>query len=269
MPILTLELDPTLVGVHEEPDDPQPAGYEPVSTDDPDARSNNDGWTAEEWEAWYWQRRRRDWDSESTDWWDDTPIEWDQFDFSTEQILPQEILGWILLRRSGLPANARLSVLSATNNRLDLESMERAMRDQEEELLAAEAQRLRGDHVRPRRSFWVEENSSWGMLPDNEGDEVDESSILWVGRSFLLMFMRRKSPRLVQHGPPFYLMVRNWCGNGMMTISTLRMLQVFSGHGRKPRRGLICRTVVLGINLSKMLLQLFKIVFGRSRRVEL
>lgn len=256
-------------GVHEEPDDPQPAGYEPVSTDDPDARSNNDGWTAEEWEAWYWQRRRRDWDSESTDWWDDTPIEWDQFDFSTEQILPQEILGWILLRRSGLPANARLSVLSATNNRLDLESMERAMRDQEEELLAAEAQRLRGDHVRPRRSFWVEENSSWGMLPDNEGDEVDESSILWVGRSFLLMFMRRKSPRLVQHGPPFYLMVRNWCGNGMMTISTLRMLQVFSGHGRKPRRGLICRTVVLGINLSKMLLQLFKIVFGRSRRVEL
>ena len=89
----------------------------------------------------------------ATDEEDDPVIEWEQFDLGSERILPDEILGWILLRRSGLPANARLSVLSATNNRLDLASMERAMRDQEEELLAAESHRSRGEIPRPRRSF--------------------------------------------------------------------------------------------------------------------
>ena len=167
---------------HEEPADPRPGGYEPVPQRDPDNESSRNGeWTAEEWSEWYHRRRRRDWDDEDA-WWDEEPIQWDQFDFSTEEILPKEILGWILLRRSGLPASARLSVLSATNNRLDLDSMERAMRDQEEELLAAESQRIRGDHLhRARRSYWVEQDAQWGCLPDGEVEELDESSILWVG----------------------------------------------------------------------------------------
>lgn len=72
------------------------------------------------------------------------------------QILPPEILGWIVLRRSGLPASSRLSVLSAINNKLDLDTIERAIRDRKEELLMSEAHRR--DLPRPRRSFWVKES---------------------------------------------------------------------------------------------------------------
>ena len=46
------------------------------------------------------------------------PIKWEQFDFGDIQILPPEILGWIMLRRSGLPASSRLSVLTAIKNKL-------------------------------------------------------------------------------------------------------------------------------------------------------
>ncbi|CAK9046645.1 unnamed protein product [Durusdinium trenchii] len=141
-------------------------------------------WTADEWRQWQrdrWQRQEDD--DTSSNWWDqkEETIRWEQFEFGEVQILPQEILGWLLLRRSGLPASARLSVLSAINNRLDLDTMERAMRDQEEELLVAEANRSRGDLHRPRRSFWVEQDSQWGLLGDLETEEVDDSAIYWVG----------------------------------------------------------------------------------------
>ena len=89
------------------------------------------------------------------------PIKWEQFDFGDIQILPPAILGWIMLRRSGLPASSRLSVLSAIKNKLDLDTMERAMRDQEEELLLSEAHH-RLDVTRPRRSFWIEEDGERG-----------------------------------------------------------------------------------------------------------
>lgn len=54
------------------------------------------------------------------------------FDHGEGKILTDEILGWLVLWKSGLPANARLSVLSAINNSLGLDMMERAMRDQED-----------------------------------------------------------------------------------------------------------------------------------------
>lgn len=72
------------------------------------------------------------------------------------RILPPEILGWIVLRRSGLPASSRLSVLSAINNKLDLDTIERAIRDRKEELLMSEAHRR--DLPCPRRSFWAKES---------------------------------------------------------------------------------------------------------------
>ena len=173
------------------PDDPRADGYEPVSTDDhggnpggaDGAVSNNGEWTDEQWREWQQWRYRRDTDWDDDQWWPDDEIQWDQFDLNAEQILPQEILGWILLRQSGLPANARLSVLSATNNRLDLNSMERAMRDQEEELLAAESNRLRGDHHRARRTFWVEQDSQWGVMPDPDDADFDESAVMWIGET--------------------------------------------------------------------------------------
>ncbi|CAL1166991.1 unnamed protein product [Cladocopium goreaui] len=77
--------------------------------------------------------------------------------------------------------SARLSVLSSIGNKLDLGTMERAMRDQEEELLLAEAQRSRGDLQRPRRSFWVEQDSQWGLLGEEVQDDLEESPICWIG----------------------------------------------------------------------------------------
>ena len=169
----------------EEDDEPDTHDYERVPTQDPDSDHGWHGnrWTQAEWDEW--RRQRRDWDSST--WTDiaepeDEPIRWEQFDYGHVEILPQEILGWILLRRSGLPASARLSVLSAINNQLDLDSMERAMRDQEEELLSAEAQRHHGNLPRPRRSFWVEEDRQWGLLAEaHMDDEVDGSDTLWLG----------------------------------------------------------------------------------------
>ena len=55
------------------------------------------------------------------------------------------------------------------------------MRDQEEELLQAEAQRQQHGGFRGRRSYWVEEDSQWGLLADLEAEELDENSILWCG----------------------------------------------------------------------------------------
>ena len=71
-------------------------------------------------------------------------------------------------------------MLSAINNKLDLDTIERAMRDQEEELLLSEHHR-RGDVPRPRRSFWVEESGHWGLLSEPDLEECDEQSIMWVG----------------------------------------------------------------------------------------
>ena len=134
----------------EERREPEAAGYARVRTDEESSSWSGNGWrsdgryTAEEWRQWY-QRRWHD-DASDHDAFPEVQdeIQWDQFEYGDEKILPDEILGWLLLRRSGLPASARLAVLSAINNRLDLDTMERAMRDQEEELLLAEAQRSRG-----------------------------------------------------------------------------------------------------------------------------
>ncbi|CAK9061025.1 Retrovirus-related Pol polyprotein from transposon RE1 (Retro element 1) (AtRE1) [Includes: Protease RE1 [Durusdinium trenchii] len=152
-------------GQTDRPDDPR-------ETDEPDRGAyENRHWRRDDAMSW------TAWEEDEEE---DPVIEWEQFDLGSERILPDEILGWILLRRSGLPANARLSVLSATNNRLDLASMERAMRDQEEELLAAEAHRSRGDLPRPRRSFWVEEDAHWGLLSEVDIEDVDDN-VFWVG----------------------------------------------------------------------------------------
>ena len=164
----------------EEPND----GYQRVPTSPP--ASDRDGawgggrwWSAEEWAAWYADRDEgSSFTVEAAH--EEKQIEWDQFDFGNINILPSEILGWIMLRRSGLPASSRLSVLSAINNKLDLDTIERAMRDQEEELLLSEHHR-RGDVPRPRRSFWVEESGQWGLLSEPDMEDYDEQAVMWVG----------------------------------------------------------------------------------------
>ncbi|CAJ1460173.1 unnamed protein product [Effrenium voratum] len=119
------------------------------------------------------------------DWqaWDDpgeATVKWDEFEIEDMEILPDEVLGWLLLRRAGLPASARLSVQSATQNSLQFADIERAMRDQEEELLQAEQQRNQRYDNRPRRTYWVEEQGQWGLVND-VAEEEEPQSIMWVG----------------------------------------------------------------------------------------
>ena len=49
---------------------------------------------------------------------------WEKYDMHETEVLPTEVLGWMLLRRSGLSVHARLEVLSATNNSLEFDKVE-------------------------------------------------------------------------------------------------------------------------------------------------
>ncbi|CAK9111156.1 unnamed protein product, partial [Durusdinium trenchii] len=99
-----------------ETDEPDRGAYERVPTQDPGSDAGNDWWTQEEWDTW--RRRNRHWRRDDAMSWtaweedeeEDPVIEWEQFDLGSERILPDEILGWILLRRSGRPANARMHI---------------------------------------------------------------------------------------------------------------------------------------------------------------
>ena len=80
----------------------------------------------EEWSGWSW--RHDEWWSGQyetrlvwvlameTDEGLPDDLEWADLETGQVDIVPTEILGWILFRRSGLPPNARLSVLAATQN---------------------------------------------------------------------------------------------------------------------------------------------------------
>ena len=126
------------------------------------------GWTAAEWEAWWGGYQSPHEDSEE----DDGPQpEWERFQLEEIDALPPEVLGWILLRRAHLPSQARLSVLAATNNRLDIDLIEKALRDQEEDLLQAEERRG------PKRTYWVEQEGSWGLLLDEPPGEEGPGGI--------------------------------------------------------------------------------------------
>ncbi|CAJ1422725.1 unnamed protein product [Effrenium voratum] len=136
-------------------------------------------------DSWWWSSRWWETQDEEADWqaWDDpgeATVKWDEFEIEDMEILPDEVLGWLLLRRAGLPASARLSVQSATQNSLQFADIERAMRDQEEELLQAEQQRNQRYDNRPRRTYWVEEQGQWGLVND-VAEEEEPQSIMWVG----------------------------------------------------------------------------------------
>ncbi|OLP76628.1 hypothetical protein AK812_SmicGene43412 [Symbiodinium microadriaticum] len=140
------------------------------------------GWTAAEWEAWWGgyqspSRRRfgNSWRHEDSEEDDGPQPEWERFQLEEIDALPPEVLGWSLLRRAHLPSQARLSVLAATNNRLDIDLIEKGVRDQEEDLLQAEERRG------PKRTYWVEQEGSWGLLLDEPPGEEGPGGIHWVG----------------------------------------------------------------------------------------
>ena len=107
-------------------------------------------------------------------------MKWEEFDLGDADILPEEALGWLLLSRAGLPASSRLPVQSATGNSLKFSEIERALRDQEEELMQAESSRQGGQFQRRSRSYWVEENGERGLMPNVDDDE--NTQIMWVGK---------------------------------------------------------------------------------------
>ena len=150
-------------------------------------------WTAEEWEAWYsgWNGKRQGrWESKSDGGASTTrPLppepKWERFALEEVEVLPPEILGWLQLRRANVSSTSRLAILSVTGNKLEFDLVEKALRDQEEDLLASERQR--DPRVpRHRRSYWVEDQGEWGLLADDffdDSNEVGDSAmdIHWVG----------------------------------------------------------------------------------------
>lgn len=154
-----------------------------------DGEPADDQWTEEEWRAWneWYARSSADDRYSSYDPFEDDPdagIPWDELELGESEVLPEEVLGWILLRRAGLPVSSRLSVQASVGNSLRFDDIERALRDQEEELLAAE----RRPHERrfgkgggpPKRTFWVEEDKQWGLL-DLQPDDDEDLPIHWIG----------------------------------------------------------------------------------------
>ena len=96
-------------------------------------------------------------------------------------ILPEEVLGWLLMRRSGLPSTSKLSIVAASGNSLRFADIEKATRQQEEELLQ---ERQRQPSHRPHRTYWVESEGSWGLFLNDVTDQLegdaDDQQIQWV-----------------------------------------------------------------------------------------
>ncbi|CAE7363183.1 TY1B-A [Symbiodinium natans] len=132
-------------------------------------------WSHRDWQRWKagkWSAQ--DGDDSS----DESIIEWEEF-LHDEDILPEEILGWILLRKAGLSPSARLAVQSAVQGDLSFDRVERTLRDQEEELLGLERKGSGKGKQAPRRSFWVEDEGHWGLVTCSLEDEFSEDQIAW------------------------------------------------------------------------------------------
>lgn len=139
------------------------------------------GWTGEEWGDWYEDSWHDDswsgqYDDNETD-----AVQWDEIDGGLPEILPEEVLGWLLMRRSGLSSQSKLSIQAAAGNSLKFSDVERAMRAQEEELLNQE--RNRHSTNKPHhRSFWIQDGDSWGLFMggSEEVEGVDEERVHWL-----------------------------------------------------------------------------------------
>lgn len=145
----------------------------------------------EDWDWWsqsgwwsHWAGYKKWWDDSS--WKSERAPEpshsWEDESTLLPEILPQEVLGWILMRRSGLPSSSRLSIQASAGNSLRLDDIERAMRQQEDELLQIERSRQQGSPK--HRTFWVEKDESWGILlaePDDL-DTVTDDQIHWLSQ---------------------------------------------------------------------------------------
>ena len=147
--------------------------YEQVPTEEP--ANERTWWTDEEWRQWRRERRKRYDDDTSSG----EDLAWDELETEEIQVLPDEVLGWLLLRRANLSASSRLSVQASVQNSLFFRDIENALRDQEEELLQADLQRH--DRHAKRRTYWVEEDGQWGLLAAMDETVEEAQEIHWVG----------------------------------------------------------------------------------------
>ena len=139
--------------------------------------SQRSRWSARDWRKW--QEGRWTWrgqDDASSESSSDSEILHD------EEVVPEEVLGWLLLRKSGLPSTARLAVQSAIQGDLTFDKVERTLRDQEEELLSDERYgRAGGKGHRPhhKRTYRVEVGGVWGVLRDDSMEDFSDDLVLW------------------------------------------------------------------------------------------
>lgn len=174
-------------GLHgEDEEEEQPAGHQ--EGDDQREVREEPRYTEEEWFQWHQQQQRRwRYQEEDQDISSGDDLPWEELEVENVEVLPEEVLGWLLLRRSNLSAANRLSVQASVQNSLNFGAIERALRDQEEELMAADLQRQQGRQGKGRghghgRTFWVEEGGEWGLLLQAE-DLLEEhgGDVHWVG----------------------------------------------------------------------------------------
>ena len=130
-------------------------------------------WTEDEWRDWRRRQRQQDESSSGED------LPWDELEIEDMQVLPDEVLGWLLLRRANLSSASRLAVQASVQNSLMFRDIENALRDQEEELMQHDQHR----HPGRKRTYWVEEEGAWGLLMTDGEDLQDELApeIHWVG----------------------------------------------------------------------------------------
>ena len=185
----------------------EPQTTSPAACGDDEFDQSMGGWSDEWWNtsrwyasSWYW-----DWDrwggSSSSEWrWrgdgeEETPeYNWQDIESSLPDVFPEEVLGWLLLKRSGLSSASRLSIQAASGNSLRFSDIERAMRQQEEELMQQERNR-NGGQPRTQRTYWVEEEEHWGILlaAPEEYDPSDEYQVHWLDTDNVLAMTQADS----------------------------------------------------------------------------
>ena len=168
--------------------DGSPTGVTPEAGEDDyfDAEAEED-W--DDWYGWYDSSWYSSWYQDDWHWWqgreDDDANQWEDLEGSLPDILPQEVLGWLLLRRSGLSSQARLSIQAASGNSMRLDAIERAMRQQEDELMHQERTKTSSHRHGGGRSYWIEEDGAWGLvLQEVEDSELwSEDQVKWLDAS--------------------------------------------------------------------------------------
>ena len=130
------------------------------------------------------QRRRRveDSDTETEDILEGLKV-WDDLDSHLPDVLPPELLGWLMLRRCSLSPQQRLNILSTVGNSLKAEDIERGLRGAEEELRLTEREpHGKGGGKKGRPVFWMEQGGEWALLNAMEEDMEDWlQDAHWVG----------------------------------------------------------------------------------------